>query len=120
MKQLRTRREKRKQVKDGDHIFLSRRGGPFTDTSRSWELTLEGAGLAGRDGITFHSLRHSHATHFLEGGGAVSDLQAQLGHANLATTQRYAAAINERRRATVLALDFRPQAAPKTATQRSA
>jgi site-specific recombinase XerD len=57
----------------------------------------------------YFALRHSHATHFLEGGGAVSDLQAQRGHANLATTQRYAAVINERRRATVLGMDFRPR-----------
>ena len=99
---------------------MERIPGPFTDISRSWELTLEGAGLAGRDGITFHSLRHSHATHFLEGGGAVSDLQAQLGHANLATTQRYAAVINERRRATVLGMDFRPPVTRRNATQRSA
>jgi integrase len=120
LKALRARREKRKTVEDSHYIFLSRRGGRFTDISRSWELTLAGAGLTGRDGITFHSLRHSHATHFLEGGGAVSDLQAQLGHANLATTQRYAAAINERRRATVLAMDFRPKGKVSEQTKRTA
>lgn len=119
LKALRARREKRKDVEDTDFVFLSRRGGPFTNVSRSWEITLERAGLAGREGLTFHSLRHTHATHFLEGGGAISDLQAQLGHAAVSTTQIYAASINERRRATVLAMDFRPSGTPKT-TKRSA
>ena len=107
-------------VEDTDHVFLSRRGGPFTNVSRSWEITLERAGLAGREGLTFHSLRHTHATHFLEGGGAISDLQAQLGHAAVSTTQLYAAAINERRRATVLAMQFRPRGTPKKNAKRSA
>jgi integrase len=120
LKALRARREKRKEVKDTDHVFLSRRGGPFTNVSRSWEITLERAGLAGREGLTFHSLRHTHATHFLEGGGAISDLQAQLGHAAVSTTQLYAAAINERRRATVLAMDFRGTAKPTRKAKRPA
>ncbi len=121
LKALRRRREKRKEVKDTDHVFLSRRGTPFTNVSRSWEITLERAGLAGRDGLTFHSLRHSHATWFLSNGGSVRDLQAQLGHAALSTTEIYAAAINERRRATVLAMEFRPEGAEKRKrSQRSA
>jgi integrase len=120
LKALRARREKRKTVKDTDFVFLSRRGGPFTNVSRSWAITLERAGLAGRDGLTFHSLRHSHATWFLSNGGSVRDLQAQLGHAALSTTEIYAAAVNERRRATVLAMDFRPRSAPTKKTKRSA
>lgn len=117
---LRARREKRKEVKDTDHVFLSRRGGPFTNVSRSWEITLERAGLAGREGLTFHSLRHSHATWFLSNGGSITDLQAQLGHAAVSTTQIYAAALNERRRATVLAMDFRPEGKTKKRTRRPA
>ena len=42
----------------------------------------------------------------LSTGGAVTDLQQQLGHAELATAQIYAAAVSARRRATVMALDF--------------
>jgi integrase len=113
LKALRARREKRKEVKDTDHVFLSRRGGPFTNVSRSWEITLERAGLAGREGLTFHSLRHTHATWFLSDGGSISDLQSQLGHAAVSTTQIYAAAVNERRRVTVLAMDFLGAAKPR-------
>jgi len=51
-------------------------------------------------------LRHTFATHFLTGGGAITDLQAQLGHSKITTTQRYARMIDERRRRTVLARDF--------------
>jgi integrase len=69
-------------------------------------MALKGAGLLGRERITFHSLRHSFATHFLEGGGSGTDLMTQLGHSKLETTQIYAAAVSERRRATVMAMAF--------------
>lgn len=94
------------KVGPDDHIFLSKRGTPFTNMRKSWAIAVRGAGLEGRRGLTFHSLRHSFATHFLEGGGAVTDLQQQLGHAELATTQTYAAALSGRRRSAVMALDF--------------
>ncbi len=109
---LKARRAKKRPVEDADPIFLSRRGVAFTNVSKSWKLAVQAAGLAGREGLTFHSLRHSFATHYLEGGGAVTDLQAQLGHADLATTQRYAALVSERRRASVMAMDFAPRKEP--------
>ena len=114
---LRARRKKRKDVADGDAIFLSRRGGAYTNVARSWRLAIEAAGLAGREGLTFHSLRHSFAVHALENGASVTDLQSQLGHANLATTQIYAASVNERRRAMVMALDFAPRAETKAGSK---
>ena len=89
-----------------DHVFLSWHGRPFVEIRRSWVLALKAAGLDGREGLTPHSLRHSFATHFLQNGGAVTDLQQQLGHAELATTQIYASALSARRRAAVMALDF--------------
>ncbi|MCC6450505.1 MAG: site-specific integrase [Candidatus Aureabacteria bacterium] len=109
-RELQRLRAKRKDAEDTDFIFLSRRGVAFTNISRSWALALEGAGLTGR-GLTFHGLRHAFATFYLSGGGAVTDLQMQLGHADLSTTQRYAAGLSERRRATVMGMDF---AAPGT------
>jgi integrase/recombinase XerD len=51
-------------------------------------------------------LRHSCATHFLEGGGAITDLQSILGHSEITTTQVYAASVDERRRDSVLRLNF--------------
>jgi integrase len=45
------------------------------------------------------------ATHFRQNGGAVTDLQQQLGHSEIETTQIHAAAVSERRRATVLAME---------------
>ncbi len=99
-------RDAREKVRPDDHVFLSCRGTPYVEIRRSWDLALKAAGLDGREGLTPHSLRHSFAVHFLEGGGAVTDLQQQLGHAELATTQIYAAGLSERRRATVMALDF--------------
>lgn len=46
--------------------------------------------------------------------------QQRRGYAEFGTTQIYAAAVSERRRATVLAMDFRPERKPKKRTKRSA
>ena len=108
-------RLRRKEPTSDAYVFLSRKGTPFTNITKSWAIALRGAGLEGREGLTPHSLRHSFAVHFLEGGGAVTDLQQQLGHADLATTQIYAAGLSERRRATVMGMDF--GAEPRCARQ---
>ncbi len=52
-------------------------------------LVVRAARQAGLDNVTPHSVRHSFATHMLEGGASLNVLQELLGHESLLTTQRY-------------------------------
>ncbi len=54
-----------------------------------WQIVKDYAAKSGVDRATTHAMRHSFATHFIEGGGDLSSLQRLLGHANIATTQIY-------------------------------
>ncbi len=70
-------------------LFLNARGGPLSRQS-AWavlQAAAERAGLTGR--MSPHTLRHSFATHLLEGGADVRVVQELLGHASVATTQVY-------------------------------
>lgn len=70
-------------------VFLNTRGGALSRQS-AWAVVAgaaERADLAGRIGP--HTLRHSFATHLLDGGADVRVVQDLLGHANVTTTQIY-------------------------------
>jgi integrase/recombinase XerD len=70
-------------------LFLNSRGGPLSRQS-AWVIlrsAAEKAGLATR--ISPHTLRHSFATHLLDGGADVRVVQELLGHASVTTTQVY-------------------------------
>lgn len=70
-------------------LFLNQRGGRLTRQSCS-RLLAACVGIAGIERrVTLHTLRHSFATHLLEGGADVRVVQELLGHASVATTQIY-------------------------------
>jgi len=69
-------------------LFLGRRGGRIS--SREAYTVVERAGTAAGVGhVTPHVLRHSYATHLLEGGADLRSVQELLGHVALSTTQTY-------------------------------
>jgi len=72
-----------------DELFVNRRGRPIGPRDiRRLVGRYAGLALSGRR-VTPHTLRHSFATHLLEGGADIRSVQEMLGHASVATTQRY-------------------------------
>jgi len=80
-------------------LFLNSRGGPLTRAGAFLILrkVAERAGLE-PERVHPHLLRHSFATHLLEGGADLRSVQEMLGHADLATTELYTHVTDKRRR----------------------
>jgi integrase/recombinase XerD len=80
-------------------LFLNAKGGPLTRAGAFLILRriAEKAGLE-PDRVHPHLLRHSFATHMLEGGADLRSVQEMLGHADLATTEVYLHVTDRRRR----------------------
>jgi integrase/recombinase XerD len=69
-------------------VFLNARGGRLTRQG-AWGILREAALRSGKSGVSPHTLRHSFATHLLDGGADIRVVQELLGHASVATTQVY-------------------------------
>ncbi|WP_250446821.1 tyrosine recombinase XerC [Actinotalea sp. C106] len=85
----------------GPALVLGRRGGRV-DQRQVRELVHRAARAAGVEDVAPHALRHTAATHLLHGGSDLRSVQEMLGHATLATTQRYTHVSADRLRSSYL------------------
>ena len=86
---LHTMRSELDRGRSRGRVLLNARGEPLSRVG-AWGVVKRAAKRAGiRKKVTPHTLRHSFATHLLEGGADLRAVQEMLGHADLSTTQIY-------------------------------
>jgi integrase/recombinase XerD len=86
---LRELRPRLERGKGAGVLFLNARGAPLSRMG-AWKILRKYVQMAGiTKAVTPHTLRHSFATHLLEGGADLRSVQEMLGHADISTTQIY-------------------------------
>ena len=88
--------------KNSPYLFLNKNGDQLTTAGIRDILKREVKKSGLKQKITPHTLRHTYATHLLNGGADLKSVQELLGHENLSTTQIYTHVSNERLRAVYL------------------
>ena len=85
------------------NLFLSKTGKPLTDeaVARMLEHAAEEVGVSSSVRVSPHTCRHSCATHLLEGGASIRQVQEMLGHESILTTEIYTHLDREHLRRTV-------------------
>ena len=83
--------------KTSPHVFVNHRGKPMSRQG-VWKRLRQRALALGLPRVSPHRLRHSFATHLLEGGADLRAVQAMLGHSDVSTTQIYTEVARKRLR----------------------
>jgi integrase/recombinase XerC len=84
-----SRKARLREQSPTDRVFINCHGGPLSITGIRWIISQYGDRMGLSKHIHPHALRHSFATHLVNGGCDVRVVQELLGHKSISTTQRY-------------------------------